>query len=118
VPIAIAIEPPLIGNPSFTIGLKNALGGTMAELWLNDASSPGTVYNGVTVYLAETANLVKIPISVQGTGAGGGFASVSLALPANPALIGTAAFAQWISVDPGGPAGFTASDAIEYVFFQ
>src|SRR5438876_199371 len=41
IPRVIAIEPPLAGNPSFTVGVSNALGGAQAVLVI-DSNDPGT----------------------------------------------------------------------------
>ena len=41
VPGVIAIEPPLAGNPNFTVGLSDALGGAQAVLVIDDVD-PGT----------------------------------------------------------------------------
>src|SRR5262249_48968763 len=37
IPQVTAIEPPLVGNPSFTVGVSNALGGAQAVLVINSA---------------------------------------------------------------------------------
>ena len=40
IPQPVAVEPPLVGNPGFSVGVSNALGGAQAVLVI-DCSDPG-----------------------------------------------------------------------------
>ncbi len=92
VPQMIAIEPPLLGNPSFTVAL---LGGAFAEgsravLVIDDAPLP---VGGPVPNVAGAVRVVET--SIQGDSSTGMFASASVALPDDPALLGVELFARW-----------------------
>src|SRR6266403_1331683 len=69
IPQVTANEPPLAGNPSFAVGVSNALGGATAVLVI-DSSDPGT---GPTI--PATASFARLTLQLSGTGAGQGFGS-------------------------------------------
>ncbi len=111
VPRVIAIEPPLLGNPSFTVGIESALGGAGAVLAI-DASDPGTGPDVPT-----TASFALVPLSLSGSGAGQGFGSVSLPIPDDPALLGTALYGRWFVTDPAAPGGVATSRRLRIIPF-
>jgi cytochrome c peroxidase len=121
VPAAIAIEPPLSGNPNFTLGVKNGRGGFPAYLWIDvDSISGGEPLHGTgpTIYLAQTAQMIVLSAgALNGDGIGNGYTSLNLDLGSPPAVVGATRYAQWVLVDPLGPNGLTASNAVEYTFF-
>ena len=53
----------------------------------------------------------------QGSGAGGGYASLTIGLPSDPAFAGVSLFGQWLIVDALGPVGFASSDAFGFTLF-
>src|SRR5207247_3353176 len=63
IPQVNAIEPPLVGNPSFTVGVTNALGSAPAVLVI-DSNDPGT---GPAI--PTTASFVRISVQLSGHGA-------------------------------------------------
>lgn len=112
VPEVIAIEPPVLGNPSFTLGLWGGAfaEGSRAVLVIDDAPLPagGAIPNAASALRVTEATL-------RGDSSTGAFASASVALPDDPMMTGTELFARWYVVGPRSArdprAGFAADDA-------
>lgn len=106
-----AITPPIAGNPNFTISLTGAMGNSTAFLVV-DAVDPGV---GSTIPI--TGSLGKITTNTQNTGAGNGWASVLVPLPATTAVIGRTFFARWYVQDAGALGGFSVSPVAQFTVF-
>ncbi len=100
--------PTSAGNPNFRVQVGNALGGTIALLV---AGLSNTSWNGNPLPLnlggigVPACSLFVSPDFffgrlTSGTGAADGIATVSLPVPANPALAGGALYLQWYVYDP------------------
>jgi hypothetical protein len=113
----LADSPPYLGNPSFRIGLGDALGGTRAGLLVSHRlAPPGATFLGVPVALdANVASVQFLPVSPGG--AGQGTATAPLALPTDPALLGRKFYAQWLVRDPAVMPRIAVSRAAEFEFF-
>ena len=111
IPQATAIEPALAGNPNFTVGVTNALGGASAVLVI-DSSDPGS---GPAI--PATASFARISVQLSGSGAGQGFGSVSMLVPANSSLIGQTFFGRWYVRDANAPGGVAATPAFRFTVF-
>src|SRR5437764_906802 len=111
IPQAIAIEPPLVGNPSFTVGVSNASGGAQAVLVI-DTNDPGT---GPAI--PATASFARISLTLSGSGAGRGFGSASLLVPANSALVVSTFFGRWFVKDANAAGGMAVSPAFRFTVF-
>ena len=111
VPKVTALEPPIAGNPSFTVGVSNTLGNAQAVLVIN-ANDPGA---GSTI--PSTGSFARVAVTLSGNGNTGGYGSVSLAIPNNPALIGQTFFGRWYVTDPVAPNGFAVSQAFRFTVF-
>jgi cytochrome c peroxidase len=111
VPQVTAIEPPLLGNPGFTVGVSRALGQAQAVLVI-DTNDPGT---GPAI--PATGSLARVSVQLAGAGAGQGFGSVSLPLPNNPALIGASFFGRWYVADASAPGGVAVTPAFRITIF-
>ena len=131
VPRVIAMEPPFAGNPSFTVGLSDALGGAEAVLVI-DRVEPGP---GPPIPAA--ASLARETVTLAGEGAGEGYASVSIAIPndaallgstppgASPlglsprdgALLGATLFGRWYVFDGGTAVGVAVSPSFQMTVF-
>lgn len=97
-PQAVALEPPIIGNPRFTVGVQNALGGATATLVI-DQNDPGAVAN-----VPASASFARTAIQLSGTGVGNGFGSVSLAIPDHASLVGKTLYGRWYVNESQGVA--------------
>ncbi|HWP53733.1 MAG TPA: DUF4214 domain-containing protein, partial [Pyrinomonadaceae bacterium] len=106
-----AIEPALAGNPNFTVGVTNSLGGATAVLVI-DSSDPGT---GPAI--PATASFARLSVQLSGSGAGQGFGSVSMLVPANSSLVGQTFFGRWYVRDSNAPGGVAATPAFRFTVF-
>jgi hypothetical protein len=111
IPQATAIEPALAGNPNFTVGVTNALGGASAVLVI-DSSDPGS---GPTI--PATASFARISVQLSGSGAGQGFGSLSMLVPANSSLVGQTFFGRWYVRDANAAGGVAATPAFRFTIF-
>ena len=111
IPQPVAIEPPLVGNPSFTAAVFNAVGNAEAVLVI-DSNDPGA---GASI--PAGGSLARIAVNLSGSGAGGGYGSISLAIPNNPALIGQTFYGRWYITDPGAANGFSVTRAFRLTIF-
>lgn len=110
-PAVTALEPPVTGNPSFTVGVSRALGGATAVLVIDAAEPPsgGGIPAG--------GSFARVPVALQGAGPGAGRGSASLAIPENPALEGQVLYGRWYVEDPGAPGGVAASPSFRFKVF-
>lgn len=106
-----AFEPPVAGNPSFTLGVSNGLGGANAILVI-DASEPaanaipdlGTVDYSWSTTLSPGGN-------------GQGRVSVSIPIADLAALDGTNLFGRWYVADPAAAGGAASSPSFDLTIF-
>jgi uncharacterized protein (TIGR03437 family) len=111
IPRMIAIEPPFAGNPSFTVGLDEAPGGAQAILVI-DSADPGMGPD-----IPTTASLARETVLVAGDGPGNGYASASISIPNDAALIGSSFFGRWFVLDAAKAGGVAASPLLEITVF-
>jgi cytochrome c peroxidase len=110
IPQVTAIEPPIVGNPTFTVGISNALGGAEAVLAI-DSHDPGAVP-------PASAALHRSQIHLSGSGAGQGFASVPVAIPDSSAVVGVTFFGRWYVTDPNAAGGAAVSPLFKFTVFN
>ena len=111
VPQVVAKEPPLVGNPSFTVGLYLALGGAQAVLVIN-ATDPGA-----SASIPATASFARVVVSVAGSGARQGYASATLSLPDDARLVGATLYGRWYVQDAGAAGGVAVTPAFKMTLF-
>jgi cytochrome c peroxidase len=111
-PQAMAIEPPMVGNPSFTVAVSRGLGGAQAVLVI-DSNDPG-----VGSSIPATGSFLRVQVNTSGSGNGNGFSSYSVPIPNNPALIGQTFFGRWYITDAGAANGFSVSQAFRFTVFS
>ena len=103
-----AVEPPYAGNPSFTVGVFGAPAGAQAVLVIDDADP------GAGPDIPASASFVRRSVALADDVGNGGYASLSLAIPNDPALIGSTLFGRWF-VEAG--SGVSASPAFRMTVF-
>jgi hypothetical protein len=106
----VAVEPPLAGNPEFTIGVYRALGGATARLILDFTEPP---LNGIP----PAPPFAELDTTLQGVGAGNGFGSVTLPIPTDAWLIGQTLYGRWFVDDPGADGWLAISPLISFKVF-
>ncbi|MBV9927865.1 MAG: DUF4214 domain-containing protein [Acidobacteria bacterium] len=111
VPTMIASEPPLAGNPNFTIAVSNALGGAQAVLVV-DRNDPGA---GPSV--PSTGSFARVGVQLNGGGAGQGTGSVSLQIPNSAAFVGQTFYGRWYVTDAAAAGGVAVSAAVRFTVF-
>ncbi len=109
-PQVTAIEPPLAGNPNFTVGLANVISGTPAVLVIG-ASDPGV---GSTIPAA--GSFAREVIQTLDS-SGNGYGSVSLAIPSTPNVVGQTYFGRWYVTDAAAANGFAVSPLFQFTVF-
>src|SRR5207244_4416617 len=83
-------------------------GGATAVLVI-DSNDPGT---GPTI--PATASFARLTLQLSGSGAGQGFGSASLLIPANPALIGSTFFGRWYVKDASAAGGVAVMPGLNF----
>lgn len=111
IPEATAIEPPLLGNPGFTMGVTKALGGAQAVLVI-DSADPG-----VGASIPASGSFLRQSLTMTGTGNGNGYGSISMPIPSNPALVGQTFYGRWYISDAGAANGFSVTPAFKFTIF-
>ncbi|HKP35786.1 MAG TPA: cytochrome c peroxidase [Pyrinomonadaceae bacterium] len=111
VPQVAAIEPPIVGNPSFTVGISGALGGAQAVLVI-DSNDPGT---GPSI--PNSPSLARVVVPLLGSGAGQGVGSASIGIRDDDALIGQSFTGRWFVSDPNAANGMAVSQAFRFTVF-
>ena len=104
VPAAIAVDPPLLGNSDYRIGVQGGLGGARARVVVS-ANGP---LNG-QIFGTELSD--EIILSADGVG------TMHWNLPTNTNQRGVNYFAQWIIDDPAAPGGRSRSSIVRLTPF-
>lgn len=112
-PQVTALEPPLLGNPKFTVGVSNAAPNANAVLVMSD-NDPGT---GSTIPATGSLARVSVTLANAGTGAGRGYGSATLALPTDAAFVGRTFFGRWYVSDTAAANGFSVSPVFRFTIF-
>jgi cytochrome c peroxidase len=108
VPAIIATAPPYIGNAQFKIGLDRALGGATAHLAVSSSPPVGGV-------IARESLLG--PVTVPGTGAGAGPATLHWPIMPGSVTQGQVVYVQWVVSDPGAAGGEALSAPVQVRYF-
>ena len=106
-----AISPPLVGNPNFTVSVSSALGNASAVVVI-DAADPGT---GTAI--PAVGSFARVMANTQASGAGNGWASVSVPIPDSAAVAGQTFYARWYVQDASAASGFSVSQAARFTVF-
>jgi cytochrome c peroxidase len=110
VPQLIGHQPATVGAPDFRVGIRDARGGAPTILLISGAprSYPGLP---LPIHVDLDAGL-SVTGATAGVGAGQGYGTFPLSLPNDPNLRGATLHFQALVIDPAGPLGLAASDAV------
>jgi cytochrome c peroxidase len=111
IPQPVALEPPLAGNSNFTLGLTGGLGGANAVLVI-DNQDPGTGPG-----IPATAFFARRQVTLGGAGNGNGFASATVPIPNDVALLGMTLWGRWYVTDLSAPGGVAVTPAFRFTVF-
>ncbi len=110
IPQVIAVAPPVVGNPNFTIAISGALANAQSMLVIGD-SDPGTGS------VPQTASFARVGVPLSSNALGSGYGSVSLAIPNDAALVGKTFWGRWFVTDASAPNGLAVSQAFKFTVF-
>lgn len=119
VPEMIALQPPYLGNPVFTVGLAQTTGGTVAGLAIGPGTG-GLLLGGVSTVVDPGPAWIQTVFPLQGVfpTQDAGWTSLTLPIPDVASLIGYSTHMQWFCHDPNALFGVTTTDAIEITILQ
>jgi|CXWL01.1.fsa_nt_gi cytochrome c peroxidase len=106
-----AISPPIAGNPNFTVSVSSALGNANAVLVI-DSVDPG-----VGAAIPANGSFARLTTNTNNTGAGNGWASLSMPVPNTVGFVGRRFFARWYIADAGAASGFSVSQVAQFTVF-
>lgn len=110
VPTLIGHQPAFVGAVDFRVGIRDALGGRPALLFVSVRSR---AYPGLPIPIHVDLGVGGAFAAItSGSGPGGGYATFQLPIPNDTNLRGGTLFFQAFVADPGAPIGLAASDAI------
>lgn len=110
-PQPVAVEPPITGNPDFTVGVFGGLGGATAVLVIDAIEPPSSGP------IPSTGSFARIVTTLSGVGAGAGAGSVDVPIADNGALAGQTLFGRWYVADPGAAGAVAASPSFRFRIF-
>ncbi|MEP0846430.1 MAG: hypothetical protein HRF50_06355 [Phycisphaerae bacterium] len=99
-PVMIAVAPPNVGNSDFKIGVDRGLGGAIAHVALSYSPPVGGVLTPDEAYG---------PITLTGSGAGEGYATLHWPIPDDESWNGRTVFMQWWIEDAAAADGLARS---------
>lgn len=123
VPRLVALEPPLVGNPSFTVGVfdvegvtfplpgQPGAGPTPQALLVIDDTDPG-------LSVPASGELVFQGVNLEDDGSGRGYASISVALPASNSAIGSEWFGRWYIDGAAAGGGPSVTPLFRFTIFE
>lgn len=109
VPQLTALEPPLLGNPNFTIVVSQSLGGASGVLVVS-SDDPG-------MPPSPPSALANLPFVLSGSGAAAGHASVQLNLTPSSFASGQTLWARAFIADSGAVGGHAVTPAVSFTVF-
>jgi hypothetical protein len=112
IPQVTAIEPPILGNKSFTVAVENTLASSNAYFIVN-TSDPGIDQ----LPLEENSLIFKSTTTIVNTG-NDGVASLSLELPSQLQMNGVRLYGRWYIEDATAINAYAVSELVEFTLFK
>ena len=109
VPQVVALQPALLGNATFTIGLYGARPDAEAVLVIDDQQPP-------TAEVPPAASFARVSATTEAAG-GEGFTSATVAIPNDASLAGRTLHGRWYVTDPDAFGGVAMSAPFEFTVF-
>jgi len=104
----ITANMPAISGQDLQIGVSQGLGGAMAHFGGSGAPGSGIMRAGRLINISlPLQQLISVPLN--GTGAEGGWNSITIPIPSALNLIGRNFYLQWWVEDPGAPGGVASA---------
>ncbi len=117
-PQSLHASPMSIGNAEFRIGINKALGGAPAFVAFSGAKGPqGQSLGPVPIHIALSPAPTILSTTLQGSGAGNGYATMPIPIPNLPSLLGGTLYHQWLVLDAGAAGGLSATSGVGGKFF-
>jgi cytochrome c peroxidase len=118
-PFIIPFQPAFVGNPQYTVGVGNAIGGTSSIVAVSATpAAPGTTLGGIPINVGLVPFPQTILVPVTGPAiAGEGRASLTVPIANLPAMIGSQYYVQWFIEDPLATSGIAASRGLHVTIF-
>lgn len=110
-PEVTTIEPPFVGNPGFTVAVSKGLGNAQAVLVI-DSADPG-----VGAAIPAAGSFLRQSVTLNGSGGGNGYGSITMPIPNNPALAGRTYYGRWYITDAAAENGFSVSRLFQFTIY-
>ncbi|MDM7920903.1 MAG: VCBS repeat-containing protein, partial [Pyrinomonadaceae bacterium] len=107
VPNPIALEPPLVGNPSFTVAVAGGAAGANAVVVISNVDP------GLGTSIPAAGSLVRGTTTLSAGGRG----SYNFAIPDTQAIVGTTFYGRWYIPDAAAANGFSVSRLFSFTIF-
>lgn len=112
VPEAVAMEPPLLGNPNFNLAVAVSPRQGKATLVIDDADP------GIRTSIPASASFYRDSAEIVPINSGGGYASLNIAIPSDPAYIGRTFYGRWYIQDIRNRGRIAVSRLFSFTIFK
>lgn len=111
-PKLTAIQPPIMGNTSFTVAVENAKAGSQSTFVISNQDP------GVSAIPQQANSLIFASKTLITANNGDGHASLSVELPSDTTLNGTTLYGRWYIQDEQGIDGLAVSELLQFTLFK
>lgn len=112
VPEAIAIEPPLLGNQNFNLAVTVSPRQGKAVVIIDDADP------GIRTSIPASASFLSESTEILPLETGGGYVSLNIAIPNDPALVGRTFYGRWYVQDIRSRGRIAVSRLFSFTVFK
>lgn len=116
-PTFLGSEPPVVGNPNWTVGIADGVASSAGLLMMSVAPGDGSSVLGVALEIDPAAMIVVALGPLAPSTERGGYTSLVLSLPTDPALAGASMYLQAALTDSGAPQGVSATGGLQVTLF-